>query len=28
VEAGEYAISDKHLSDAISELIEQKIKLH
>jgi hypothetical protein len=26
VEAGDYAISDKHLSDAISELIGQKIK--
>jgi glyoxalase family protein len=27
VEAGEYAIADKHLSDAISELIGQKIKI-
>jgi len=27
VEAGEYAIEDKHLSDAISELIGQKIKI-
>jgi hypothetical protein len=28
VQNGEYAITDKHLSDAITELIEQKIKIH
>jgi hypothetical protein len=27
VERGDYAIADSHLADAITELIEQKIKI-
>jgi len=28
VERGDYAIADSHLSDAITELIEKKVKIH